>query len=297
MVSTFLNISTDTTLGGSSASDSTVSSQKAVKAYADTKQDILRAGIDLEIVQGILPSGYTEVEYLEIATTNVYFDTNVNADIDTEIEITASNVTSNSSQLIVAQSESGSATFRIAKATANQRIMGTLGSQTITDSNTSGVDKFTARLNRYAFYVNGNLIGSFTNQNPTLTNIGKFEIFRGKYGNSIYYAAVGTRIHSAKIKKSDGYYYFIPCRRNSDNKLGIYDVVNNTFILPSGSGTLIAGNNVGVSAVINFTNESGYQKKSNLVTSVSSSSTDSQYPSAKLFYDTCGDIETLINAL
>lgn len=33
----FLNISTDTTLGGSSASDTTVSSQKAIKEYADTK--------------------------------------------------------------------------------------------------------------------------------------------------------------------------------------------------------------------------------------------------------------------
>ena len=42
---------------------------------------------------------------------------------------------------------------------------------------------------------------------------------------------------------------------------------------------------------------SGYQTTANLVTSVSSSSTDTQYPSAKLFYDTCGDIETLINAL
>ena len=41
----------------------------------------------------------------------------------------------------------------------------------------------------------------------------------------------------------------------------------------------------------------GKQTTANLVTSVSSSSTDSQYPSAKLFYDTCGDIETLINAL
>ena len=39
------------------------------------------------------------------------------------------------------------------------------------------------------------------------------------------------------------------------------------------------------------------QLKSNLVTSVGLSSTDEQYPSAKLFYDTCGDIETLINAL
>ena len=35
----------------------------------------------------------------------------------------------------------------------------------------------------------------------------------------------------------------------------------------------------------------------NIVTSSSSADTDDQIPSAKLFYDTCGDIETLINAL
>lgn len=37
MASKFLNISTDTTLGGSSASDDTVSSQKAVKSYIDSQ--------------------------------------------------------------------------------------------------------------------------------------------------------------------------------------------------------------------------------------------------------------------
>lgn len=40
---------------------------------------------------------------------------------------------------------------------------------------------------------------------------------------------------------------------------------------------------------------SGYQTTSNLVTSISSLSTDSQYPSAKLLYDTVGDIETILN--
>lgn len=34
-----------------------------------------------------------------------------------------------------------------------------------------------------------------------------------------------------------------------------------------------------------------------IATSVSSSSTNKQSVGAKLFYDTCGDIETLINAL
>lgn len=41
----------------------------------------------------------------------------------------------------------------------------------------------------------------------------------------------------------------------------------------------------------------GLQTTNNLVTSVSGSSTDSQYPSAKLFYDTIGNVETILNTL
>lgn len=37
MASKFFNISTDTTLGGASPSDETVSSQKAIKAYVDSQ--------------------------------------------------------------------------------------------------------------------------------------------------------------------------------------------------------------------------------------------------------------------
>lgn len=44
-------------------------------------------------------------------------------------------------------------------------------------------------------------------------------------------------------------------------------------------------------------NVSGKQDTSNLVTSLSNSSTDSQYPSAKCVYDLIGDVESLINAL
>ncbi len=41
----------------------------------------------------------------------------------------------------------------------------------------------------------------------------------------------------------------------------------------------------------------GLQTTANLVMSVSSASTDSQYPSAKLFYDTVGDVETILQTL
>ena len=42
---------------------------------------------------------------------------------------------------------------------------------------------------------------------------------------------------------------------------------------------------------------SSKQDVSNLVTSISASSTDAQYPSAKCMYDIVGDVVTLINAL
>lgn len=39
------------------------------------------------------------------------------------------------------------------------------------------------------------------------------------------------------------------------------------------------------------------QEKTNLVTSISSSSTDIQYPSAKCIYDIVGDIETALHTI
>ena len=73
---------------------------------------------------------------------------------------------------------------------------------------------------------------------------------------------------------------------------GNYDDLISKPIIPTDTGDLTNGAGFITSSAI-----ANMQTTTNLVTSVSSSSTDSQYPSAKLFYDTCGDIETLINAL
>lgn len=43
--------------------------------------------------------------------------------------------------------------------------------------------------------------------------------------------------------------------------------------------------------------ESGYEKTSNLVTSLSNTNTDTQYPSAKCVYDIIGDVESLLSAI
>lgn len=188
-----------------------------------------------------LPVGYTQVEYLEVATEGIYFATGINADINTEMEITASNITSNSAQLMVANCTSGSDYFRLAKSSSSQRLIGTIGSETITDNDSDGTTKFTAKINKTGFYVDGTLIGAFTNIPSSLTDVGEIEIFRGKYSNSIYVAAAGSRLHRARINQS---FYAIPCKRNSDNALGIYEAISGTFILPSGTGSFTAGADV-----------------------------------------------------
>lgn len=84
-------------------------------------------------------------------------------------------------------------------------------------------------------------------------------------------------------------------------------LVSGTNIKTVGGASLLGSGNIALpTKTSDLTNDSGfittsalsgYQTTTNLVTSVSSSSTDSQYPSAKLFYDTVGDIESALNTI
>lgn len=70
---------------------------------------------------------------------------------------------------------------------------------------------------------------------------------------------------------------------------GRYDSTNKTLILVLQNGTEIS---IPVSDLV-----SGLEDTANKVTSLSSSSTDTQYPSAKCVYDLVGDIESVLTAL
>lgn len=118
-------------------------------------------------------------------------------------------------------------------------------------------------------------------------------------GAATYYRCVETGgVKSWSYIGSEGAYYtkaeadnnFVPQTRTVNNK-----ALSSDITLTASDVGAYADNNP--SGYITSSAIANMQTTTNLVTSVSSSSTDSQYPSAKLFYDTCGDIETLINAL
>lgn len=69
-------------------------------------------------------------------------------------------------------------------------------------------------------------------------------------------------------------------------------LVSGTNIKTINNESLLGSGNITINA-----DTSACELLANKVTSISSSSTDTQYPSAKCVYDIVGDIETLINAL
>lgn len=70
---------------------------------------------------------------------------------------------------------------------------------------------------------------------------------------------------------------------------GSYNDLSDTPTIPSDTSDLTNGAGYITSSALE-----GYQTTSNLVTSLSNTSTDSQYPSAKCVYDIIGDIETVL---
>ena len=105
----------------------------------------------------------------------------------------------------------------------------------------------------------------------------------GNLSNINYWVALNDRYLVAYDERNDNATYHIGLIESSvsgNNYTGKMRFSANAPKINASTGQLI-----------------GYQTTANLVTSVDNTSTDDQYPSAKLFYDTCGDIETLINAL
>lgn len=72
------------------------------------------------------------------------------------------------------------------------------------------------------------------------SGIYNIDVFSTSDGNTAYIAL--EQFHNLKVETNEGVavYDYVPCKRNSDNKVGLYDVVNNVFYSPS-AFTLTAG--------------------------------------------------------
>jgi hypothetical protein len=178
----------------------------------------------------LLPDEYTQVDYIQSSGTQ-YIDMGVTPTTTTDIEI---NFTKGSSiinwQKIFGQNqEVGNKRYQLEinnqnLTSWNMTIAGTSTNFSM-DANNWVTFKFVSGT---GVYVNNELVKSISATEENNYNIW---LFRGydRYSNI---KISSTKIYQNNVLVRD----FIPCYRNSDNEVGLYDLVNDVFYTNQGTG-------------------------------------------------------------
>ena len=194
---------------------------------------------------GKLPSEYQRLEYIE-STGTQYIDTGININTTTsryETKISPSLV---SGTIAIFGTRNGSSanqssmnvfiidgTFRLDWLYGAGNSVRNISSKTeytisitrgfATINNVDYTSRETASIDSlYTFYI-GNL-----------NNAGS--VYSKGFSGKIYY----SKLYNNNILVFDG----VPCYRKSDNEIGMYDIVSNTFFTNAGTGTFIKGDNI-----------------------------------------------------
>ena len=193
--------------------------------------------------QGKLPDGYTQVDYIESSGTQ-YIDTGVNADInlDIKIDMQYTNINASNNDTNFGAIYHDGSIYRRYHTVKNQ---GKFSWYVL--SNVNNIISFD--ILRHTTYIKASerkmifdeveyTLSEITQTNPNIN----FWLFGRNSNNSslIFY-------NSSKLYSCQMYYNnvlvrdFIPCYRNSDNEVGLYDLVNDVFYTNQGTGVFSYG--------------------------------------------------------
>ena len=231
------------------ASKIMLGSTEAVKMYIGSTQV-------WEAQTSLLPSGYTELEYISSSSGgNQYIDLGIklyetlNTDYDIAMKFNIASGNANQAAIFACQdsdtdpwpgtfvrvnSSSGKAIGRYIGGTAKDNTLGNLGADIELPVQTSPNKNVT----------------SLNNNNTT-----------HQYGTSLFCAFVGGTNTPARYCNAKLYYFklfvggtlvrdLIPCK-NSNNVVGMYDVVNNVFYTSPNGNAFVAGPSVNLNYVTN----------------------------------------------
>lgn len=198
-----------------------------------------------------IPTDYQQIEYIESNGTQ-YIDTGVIPTMKSTISVDAQITNINKELQFLFGSkhstDSFSGTFELLKNNSNNIWEYRLGDNPYIEQNVSSDD------NRHIFKLNGLELASFIDGNKIsthkdvatwLNNTYTLYLFTTNNYNSVspYYSY--AKLYSTKIwDKGILIRDFVPVVRTSDNTVGLYDMITQTFYENKGTGTFIAGPNV-----------------------------------------------------
>ena len=191
-----------------------------------------------------LPSEYTQVEYIQNSGTQ-YIDTgfkpNLTNGFKIEVDYTPNHATARGC-LLSNYAANNHVSYEIAN--GNQRIYIYNGSvdKVISGASNNQINKGSVQY--YNGVVTNSLNGSIQTTEASFTGESAEPLYMFvdrslRFSTFVNYVKIyKCRIYDGNTLVRD----YIPCYRNSDNEIGMYDLVNNQFYTNAGTGTFLKGN-------------------------------------------------------
>lgn len=210
----------------------------------NTKKAKMILNLNGNTEQRILPVEYTPVDYIESSGTQ-YIDTNYKINSNTtniKIDFSMNNI-DNAFNCLFGYEKAGDNRFFIRFLQSGGLSAYTPNGYSVGNSYSSGKNEITFDIENSRLYINESEINISISVNSNADN---FYLFTLNYnGNSVANNISSMKLYSFKIYENDNIVKnFIPCYRNSDNEVGLYDLVNNVFYVNQGTGSFTYGNRV-----------------------------------------------------
>lgn len=195
-----------------------------------------------------LPSEYQEVEYIS-GTGTQYINTLYKPNQDTKTEISVETINLNGTFVPFGTRENARLDYVLGiNFNSKNYIQYNTNTAIYSEGSSSSLlnTKFIARLDKNI----GRITYNDTNIDIVPTTTSDFSCNTNLYlgclnnnGNT-QYLSPSYKLYYCKIWE-DGTLikYLIPCYRKSDDEIGLYDLVNNVFLINAGTGTFVKGNN------------------------------------------------------
>ena len=209
-----------------------------LKGKLDFENDIVGYG---DTTQAIIPSEYQQVEYIE-STGPAYIDTGFIPNTNTKIDIEFETIALGTYGTIFGGEDNYSSNAFHLYSSSNNFDIGFGARYTAETIPYSLNTKYTLVMDKTGLTLNSTTGTFSTNTISTNNSIFLFAVNRGT--SKVIDSNAQKRIYYCKLYDNGTLVRnMIPCYRISDNVIGMYDIVNNTFYTNAGTGTFTKGNN------------------------------------------------------
>lgn len=197
----------------------------------------------------ILPDEYTLVDYIESSGTQyiniLYNFTSEFAELKMNAQLTELSTTE-TAKALCGRNVSGTGRIFYLSQNSLYGFYWQTGSTTATNIANNNADTNKHYFNcvvsdKNYFYIDNNLIGS-SDKNSSILNENDFCVFARKGNTNAASNFSKTKLYDLKLYDNQVLVCdLMPCYRNSDNEVGLYDLVNNVFYTNQGTGAFTYG--------------------------------------------------------